>query len=232
MPTRTRSTSSTLRTRGPVLGLLTALLTLLGLGIVAVPASAHDTLLSSTPAADSTSQTAPERVVLTFSGPIAELGNEVVVTDPDGVDVHDGDPQASGADLTVALVNDLPSGTYTVTWRAVSSDGHPISGDFTFDLDLPDSPADAGPAEPQPDSNDPDADATTYVTLSPEDEPTATVSENDGGVPNWVWAIVAAVIVVIAALIVFWVRRSSRPREDTHDGGPGRSGGPQAPSRK
>ncbi|HEY6797119.1 MAG TPA: CopD family protein, partial [Kineosporiaceae bacterium] len=49
--------------------------------------------------------------------------------------------------VRVALAAGLPRGSYTVTWRVVSVDGHPVSGTFTFGVGVP-----AG-AAPQPASD-------------------------------------------------------------------------------
>src|SRR5690625_6170691 len=61
----------------------------------------------------------------------------------------------------------MSAGEYAVSWRVVSSDGHPISGEQSFTV-LPgaDEPADTGDEEPvtdpdEPVSSDDDVDADT-----------------------------------------------------------------------
>jgi methionine-rich copper-binding protein CopC len=93
-------------------------------------AAAHDELTATSPA-DGATVAAPTQVSLTFSEAVLRVGDRVVVTGPDG-DATDGALAVDGAVLTQPLRAGLPAGTYTVTWRAASDDGHPVSGRFTF----------------------------------------------------------------------------------------------------
>src|SRR5699024_2730743 len=70
---------------------------------------------------------------MTFSGEIQEVGSEVTVV-VDGKDVSAGELTVEGKKLEVALPDDLKPGDYEVTWRVVSQDGHPISGDYAFTI--------------------------------------------------------------------------------------------------
>ncbi|WP_329488943.1 FixH family protein [Kitasatospora sp. NBC_01246] len=121
-----------------LLGLLGAVLALLLAG--AGPASAHATLQSTDPAQNSVVATAPQAVTLTFSESVSLSGDSVRVLDPAGKAVDGGNPaHADGKDNTarVGLNSGLANGTYTVAWRAVSEDSHPIGGAFTFSIGAP-----------------------------------------------------------------------------------------------
>ncbi|MFC8452790.1 FixH family protein [Kitasatospora sp. NPDC057223] len=118
-----------------LLGILGALLalTLAGAG----PASAHAALESTDPAQNSVVATAPAFVTLTFSEAVSLSGDSVRVLDPAGKPVDTGDPaHADGRSNTarVGLNSGLANGTYTVAWRAVSDDSHPVGGAFTFSV--------------------------------------------------------------------------------------------------
>ncbi len=39
--------------------------------------------------------------------------------------------------VAVAIDERLAKGTYTVTWRAISADAHPVSGAFVFHVEAP-----------------------------------------------------------------------------------------------
>lgn len=136
------------------------------------PAYAHAELIESDPADGAELDQAPDEIVLTFSEHIEQIGAEVLITDPDGDEVQDGDPRISGPTLTHDLTEDRPAGEYTAQWRVVSADGHPISGEFTFTA------ADATGAEagsaPGADEDDAAQDATE------DDE--ARTSEDEGAV--------------------------------------------------
>ena len=96
-------------------------------------ALAHAELESSTPASDAVLRRAPSQVVLRFSEPLETAFASVRVYDGGARRVDDGrttrpDPAA----VAVGLLPDLRRGTYTVAWRVVSEDSHPISGAFVF----------------------------------------------------------------------------------------------------
>ncbi|WP_166389786.1 copper resistance protein CopC [Nocardioides ochotonae] len=132
-------TSSTPRRR---LATLAALLVALVPGLLlatALPASAHAALVSSDPADASSVETLPDEVTLEFNESIADPAY-VVVTAPDGVRVNSGDAAVAGPQVTQALDAQglaLPAGTYTLAYRVVSADGHPISGEQTFEVETP-----------------------------------------------------------------------------------------------
>ncbi|MFJ3216942.1 FixH family protein [Kitasatospora sp. NPDC086801] len=121
-----------------LLGTLGALLALMLAG--AGPAAAHATLESTDPHQNSVVATAPQAVTLTFSESVSLSSDSVRVLDPAGKAVDTGNPgHADGrADTArVGLNGGLANGTYTVAWRAVSEDSHPIGGAFTFSIGAP-----------------------------------------------------------------------------------------------
>ncbi|MGW2377827.1 copper resistance CopC family protein, partial [Kitasatospora sp. NPDC001683] len=118
-----------------LLGMLGALLALMLAG--AGPASAHATLNSTDPAQNSVVATAPQAVTLTFSETVSLSSDSVRVLDPRGKPVDTGNPthaDGKGDTARVGLNSGLANGTYTVAWRAVSEDSHPVGGAFTFSI--------------------------------------------------------------------------------------------------
>ena len=131
--TRTRQAAALLVGLGALIGLL--------LG-TAAPASAHAALIRTDPADGSVVKTAPARVVLTFSEGVLLSADSLRVLDPRGTNVATGSPghadgSDSGATSTVTLRSGLGNGTYTVAWRAISQDSHPVAGAFTFSIGAP-----------------------------------------------------------------------------------------------
>ncbi|MFB4197810.1 copper resistance CopC/CopD family protein [Streptomyces carpaticus] len=107
----------------------------------APPAAAHAQLLATDPANGALLPVAPPRITLTFSERITPVPDGVTVTGPDGpVDLPGGDGAPAGEvapdapeRLAIALPADgLPDGVYTVMWRVVSVDSHPIHGALVF----------------------------------------------------------------------------------------------------
>lgn len=116
-----------------VLALLSGL-ALLGL---AAPASAHASLIGTSPRPDQVLAAEPADVVLTFSDTVDIETATVQVVDPAGAALAIGLPTHLGADATtlqVTLPQGLKTGTRTVLYRVVSNDGHPIQGSFRFSV--------------------------------------------------------------------------------------------------
>ncbi|MGH8879825.1 MAG: copper resistance CopC/CopD family protein, partial [Stackebrandtia sp.] len=53
---------------------------------------------------------------------------------PDGSTATDSDSTVDGNALVYSLRDDLPTGTFLVSYRVVSADGHPVPGGFTFSI--------------------------------------------------------------------------------------------------
>ena len=103
--------------------------------------SAHASLTGTEPADGSVVDTAPQSFSLSFSEPVSPLtlkllrpdGSASVLT---GFALHD---------QTVKIVapDKLDDGTHVLTWRVVSSDGHPVGGSVIFSIGV----ASAAPSE-------------------------------------------------------------------------------------
>ena len=166
----------------------------------AAPASAHDVLTSTNPAADSVVAALPEVVVLTFDEPALAIGTEVIVTGPSGP-VTSGSPQLVDTEVRQPLRGG-PAGRYTVVWRVTSADGHPVSGTFVFTTQQAraGSTGSAGTSATTSTSGSVGAPATSSAAGQDAAPP-------DDGRPPVVW--VVAVVVLLAAAFVTWsaVRR-------------------------
>ncbi|MFE9771049.1 copper resistance CopC/CopD family protein [Streptomyces sp. NPDC005931] len=123
----------------------TLILLLLG---SAAPATAHAALRGTDPEDGSVVASAPRHLTLTFTESVGLLEDSFRVYDPTNHRVPLDEPQhADGRSDTarVALPAGLGKGTYTVAWRVVSSDSHPVSGAFTFSVGAPSPTAPAVP---------------------------------------------------------------------------------------
>jgi len=110
------------------------------LAALAAPASAwaHATLEKQFPAVNEELKQAPHRIVLAYDQPVDAVPNAVVVLDAKGKNVA-GQAKAITAqrELVAPLHGKLPKGAYTIRWRALSSDGHVVSGISTFGIGVP-----------------------------------------------------------------------------------------------
>nr|WP_317444261.1 copper resistance protein CopC [Streptomyces collinus] len=110
------------------------LLALLG---TAAPASAHAALRGTDPADGTVLRTAPRQVTLTFTESVGLLTDSFRVYDPRNHRVRTGEADhVPGRSDTarVTLPARLGTGTYTLVWRVVSADSHPVSGALTFSV--------------------------------------------------------------------------------------------------
>jgi copper transport protein len=114
---------------------LAAILTALA---AAPDASAHAELLETRPGNDVVVETTPARVSLRFNERVEAAFGALRVFDTNARRVDSGDATRPSPDeVAVELEPELPDGTYTVTWRIVSADGHPLAGAFVFHVGEP-----------------------------------------------------------------------------------------------
>ncbi len=115
----------------------TLALVLFALLVALIPAraaSAHAELIATDPADGSVVDKAPEALTMQFSEGVSVRPDGVRVLDASGERVDSGSASAEGSDVTVPLEGTIADGTYVVAWRAVSADGHPIRGAYTFSV--------------------------------------------------------------------------------------------------
>ncbi|WP_298988625.1 copper resistance CopC family protein [uncultured Pseudokineococcus sp.] len=226
MTTRERTRARTThragrRAAGAAAGVLAAGLVVVG----ALAASAHDRLVGSDPESGAVLEAVPAEAVLTFSSEVQELGTVLELQAADGSSIA-GETAVSGRDVSVPLPSDLPSGEYAVVYRVTSSDGHPISGEIPFSLEVaaPATPAPSASASPSPSpaasptaTPGESAGAGAGTTSSPTtsagaaDDAEATSAESGDDVP-WAPVVVVLVVVVLGGLAAAVLGRRRGPR--------------------
>ncbi len=194
-----------------LVGLLAAVLMPLAVPALLPAASAHDTLISSSPAAGESFEQAPEALELTYSDEVLNLSPVVRLTTSAGEEIFTETPTVSDNTATIDLPP-LPADDYQVLWRVVSSDGHPIEGtvDFTITVGAETTAAaDSGAEEPTV-SEEP-----TAGTDEPSTEATAVeqaeAPQSEGGLPLGLIVGGLALLLVLAVVgaIIVRLRRSS-----------------------
>lgn len=149
------------------LGPLTALAALLLL-FFAAPASAHTALTGSDPA-DGAEVAAPTRVTLTFNENVRSA-RIVIRPENSEAEVQRGAAELDGPKAVQAVKGTLPNGKYTVGYRVISADGHPVTGVLSFTV--------AGQ-----DGASPEAAAPTATGAVP---PAAEEPAAEGGATRWI----------------------------------------------
>ncbi|MET7600995.1 copper resistance CopC/CopD family protein [Streptomyces avermitilis] len=103
-------------------------------------AFAHAALKGADPVDGTVVKKAPAAITLTFTESVGLLDDSFRVLDPENRRVHTGKPQHAGGrseTARVTLPDDMGTGTFTVGWRVVSADSHPVSGALTFSIGKP-----------------------------------------------------------------------------------------------
>ena len=169
----------------------------------AAPAFAHTRLEGSNPADKSNVDSAPDSVSLSFNEDISAEFASVSVVGPDGTNYATGQVSAAGAQVSTAVSPLGPAGAYTIGYRVVSDDGHPVQGKVSFTLTAPGPGAAAAtPAPAAAEATAAPAPATTAV------DPQAS-SRPDEGAPIWPWLVGAVILVAAGAVVALRLGRRS-----------------------
>jgi methionine-rich copper-binding protein CopC len=98
-------------------------------------ATFHAHLKKSVPAAGDTLTASPREVRLWFTEKPELVGSSVTVKDAAGGTVALGKLHADSADamqLVASITTPLSPGAYSLAWRTMGADGHPVRGSFAF----------------------------------------------------------------------------------------------------
>jgi methionine-rich copper-binding protein CopC len=157
---------------------ITAVALIAGLFLINPVTVFANTLVSTTPIAGATLQSAPSAITVTTEMTLMDAGSEITVTDPTGARVDDGALTIDAESAVVGLKQLVKTGIYTVNYSLLAENDIPLVGRFTFNF-----------AEP-----------TVVATVAPEPTPTPTPSGNNSGTTIFVLGLLLAALVVTVAL--------------------------------
>jgi methionine-rich copper-binding protein CopC len=150
---------------------------------------AHGEIVTSYPLKDSTSSPTPTQVWIEFDGELQLIDGEVIntlkVTDSTGLVVSAEDADIEGPKISTQISDQSVGGVFTVEYRIVSEDGHPVEGSYTFDAS-------------------PGFEATEMI------EPTTVATASDNQSEFSIGALVMAVFLVIFAVRYFINMRNEK----------------------
>ncbi|MFY1694706.1 copper resistance CopC family protein [Solwaraspora sp. WMMA2101] len=156
----------------------------------ASPAAAHAALSASQPGQNTRVAQSPEEIVLTFTEPLNGDYTTIVVSDAAGAQMPVDGPTVDQQRGIVRPVQPLPDGVYTVAYRVVSVDGHPVQGAFRFAVNVPLTGA--------------SADSAQDGAAAGSDE------AGDGSRRGWLLAFAGAVVLLIGGAAVVALRGRRR----------------------
>ncbi|MGH3767544.1 MAG: copper resistance CopC family protein [Pseudonocardiaceae bacterium] len=145
----------------------------------------HNELLSTVPPEGAQLSTGPARVILTFDLPAQRGFSTIIITGPDGNQWQAGPATEDGTTVSAPVRPLGPAGDYTVAWRIISADGHPVRATLKFTLTTP------GPGTAAPNAGR-------------SGGPTLTTEAGSGS--TWVWPWVAGVGALLLAGVVVALR--------------------------
>lgn len=153
-------------------------------------AAAHAELMGSSPT-EGSAPTPPPAVELTFSDPLKPPFTTIALTDGSGRPVATPSPAVAGNKATLSFTGTAP-GPYTVAYRVLSEDGHPITGKISFTVQQ-------GTPTTQP----------STALAPPPAAPAPAPAAADQGTPGAVWWLVgvAAAVLVVGGGVFFTFRR-------------------------
>jgi methionine-rich copper-binding protein CopC len=157
---------------------------LISLVLFPTAATAHTNLVETNPADGAVLEDLPAEATVTLgAGPQRA---DVVLEAPDGT-VHKLRTRVADTTITADLPSTGPRGDYTLSYRVVSADGHPVTGSATFTVK----------AGPEP------------VATTPSPDETAPTATADGSASGWSSLALAggAALVALAAGFLFWLMR-------------------------
>jgi copper resistance protein C len=190
---------------------------LLALGIlVAGPATsalAHTDLILSTPDDGAQVATVPDEVELTFSEDLLPESVVVSIEDSSGMVIRVLELEVDGSDVVVTWPPGLTGTDYTVNYRVVSQDGHPVTGSVSFSVD-------SAPSASPPSASLPSGAGTSAGSVAPTTPATAVAAAPTSSSAAPVAAIVAGLAVGIAVIVGYLLVRRRR--------GPGAPASPDA----
>ncbi|MEV5827130.1 copper resistance CopC family protein [Spirillospora sp. NPDC052242] len=191
------------RTAAARIGLVTALAAALGV-LTTGPALAHTRLVDSTPGRGASAAAVTE-VRLVFGTDVT--APQVVVRGEDGTAFQDGRPEVSGGTVVQPLKGELPAGTYTVAYRVVGEDGHPVqSDDLAFTAAAGDGAAARNAYPPE-------------AIVLERAEPAAAKEDSGSGVVTWV-IIGVGVLIGIGIGLAIVSRATRKHTREQGKGGP------------
>ena len=194
-----------------VVGFAAAMLA--GGAAVAPAALAHSELVSSDPTDGAVLDAPPTIVSFTFNEPLLPDFVRFIATDPSGVTGDLPVSSVEGPTATITWPAEAPGGEWTVNYRVVSQDGHPIEGGITFayaaasptptPTSSSSSPTPAPSPDPTTSSAQPSPDPTSAVP-SPATSPAA---DSGAGSSGLVIAGIAVGLIIVVGIVVALVAR-------------------------
>ena len=170
--------------------------------------SAHADLQVSTPADGESLDIAPEEIRLTFSEELFEELVEISILDAAGdlystIEVEQTPPP--GTDVIFPWPAQAPPGDYSIAYRVVSADGHPVTGTISFSYAA--TAVEPSTPEPSPSDSTPSAESSTPAASPATESSTSSSTDSSSGTPLVVLGVVLILGVIATSAIIARARQ-------------------------
>ena len=180
--------------------------------LMAPTGSAHADLQVSTPEDSESLEVAPEEIRLTFSEELFEELVEISILDAAGdlystIEVEQTPPP--GTDVIFPWPTKAPPGEYSIAYRVVSADGHPVTGTISFSYAataVEPSPSDTAP-QPTPSDSTPSAESSTPAASPATESSTSSSTDSSSGTTLVVLGVVLLLGVIATSAIIARARQ-------------------------
>ena len=180
--------------------------------LMAPTGSAHADLQVSTPEDGESLEVAPEEIRLTFSEELFEELVEISILDAAGdlystIKVEQTPPP--GTDVIFPWPPQTPPGEYSIAYRVVSADGHPVTGTISFSYAATTPEPSSSDSTPSAQSSTPASSPTASApSASPTNESsTSSSTDSSSGTPLVVLGVVLLLGVIAASAIIVRARQ-------------------------
>lgn len=168
--------------------------------LIPIATLAHTTLTSSNPEAGQVLTEQIEQLELTFATEIEE-GSSMILQGPSGT-VEVTEVSIAGNVMLGTLINELANGQYTISWKIIGADGHPIEGEVPFSVEIEaaeEEPEAAEPVAEEPEAEEPAAEEKAAAGTA------AAENEDEGGYLTI--GLVILMIVLAGAIVLMLVKK-------------------------
>lgn len=116
--------------------LIATAVTTLAIAVTPSAASAHAALADSNPKDGATLTALPDQVTISLNEPVRDPA-QIAVLDTGGTRVNSETVAVANKTATSQILEQPGPGKYTMSYRVVSADGHPVTGTIAFTIDSP-----------------------------------------------------------------------------------------------
>lgn len=195
----------------------------------ATAASAHTALVNTDPRDGAILSAPPAVIMMTFNEDLMPGAVATTAVDSSGTQITLPEATLDGPVAMVDWPADQTSGQYTVKYRVVSDDGHPVTGEFAFIIEGDETPSpspssssptaspssssatptssSASPPAPEPTSSSPTPTQSTSAPAPSSSSAAPVPSPTSEGTAMWIWLGALVVGIVVAAGIAVAITR-------------------------